>query len=97
MTPTATTALLAWNPVTQKPAWKITTPAPWNGGTLVTAGGLVFQGHIDGTFNAYDATTGKQVWSYPAGNAVLGAPISYSVNGTQYISAGPAHHRLVPW
>ena len=84
--PTATTALLAWDPVHRRVVWRAATPVPWNGGTLATAGGLVFQGHIDGNFTAYDAVTGKQLWSYPVGNAILGAPISYRVGGRQYVS-----------
>lgn len=84
-------SLQAWNPVTQQRVW--TTPAPGiiNGGVMATAGNLVFQGQIDGTFNAFDARSGKKLWSFPAGVSVLGAPISYAVNGKQYISvlAGP--------
>jgi quinohemoprotein ethanol dehydrogenase len=57
-----------------------------NGGVLATGGNLVFQGHIDGTFNAYDGLTGKLVWSYAAQAAVMAPPISYSVGGRQYIS-----------
>ena len=86
VTPVSKASLLAWNPLTQRVAWRIDTPPPWNGGTLATAGGLVFQGQIDGTLNAYDAGTGHKLWSWAVGNAVLGAPISYSVGGLQYIS-----------
>jgi quinohemoprotein ethanol dehydrogenase len=89
----ASSALLAWDPLRQRQAWKVKTPVPWNGGVLVTAGGLVFQGQIDGRLNAYDAATGRKVWSYAVGNAVLGAPIAYSVAGRQYVavvSAPPA-------
>lgn len=58
----------------------------WNGGTLATGGGLVFQGTADGTFNAYDATTGERLWQFNAGLGIIAAPISYAVNGTQYVS-----------
>jgi len=78
--------LQAWDPVTQKPRWKVTTPGIVNGGTMATGGGLVFQGHVDGTFNAYDAANGKKLWTFPAGVSVLGAPISFLVNGEQYIA-----------
>ncbi len=83
--------LLAWDPVHQQMVWKTPTPGIINGGAMVTAGGLVFQGHVDGTFNAFDATTGKKIWSFPVGVSVLGAPISYAVGGRQYVSvlAGP--------
>lgn len=83
--------LLAWDPVKQKAAWRVPTPGIVNGGTMVTSGGLVFQGHIDGTFNAFDAKSGKKLWTFQAGVSVLGAPISYSVGDNQYVSvlSGP--------
>jgi quinohemoprotein ethanol dehydrogenase len=83
---TSKTSLLAWDAVRQQVAWRIETPPPWNGGTLATAGGLVFHGQIDGLFTAYDAKTGAKRWSTQVGNAVLGAPISYSLGDRQYIS-----------
>ncbi|MBA4355451.1 MAG: PQQ-dependent dehydrogenase, methanol/ethanol family, partial [Novosphingobium sp.] len=56
--PNATSSLIAWDPVLQKMAWKVPTPGLWNGGVMATGGNLVFQGRIDGQFNAYAATTG---------------------------------------
>jgi quinohemoprotein ethanol dehydrogenase len=83
--------LKAWNPLTQKEVWTVTTRGISNGGTLATAGGLVFQGLADGYLHAYSATGGKSLWSYFAGTAVTGVPITYSVDGKQYLSitAGP--------
>ena len=83
--------LQGWDPVAQKAVWQVPTPGIINGGTMATGGGLVFQGHIDGTFNAYDAADGKLLWTFPAGVSVLGAPISYAVRGRQYVTvmAGP--------
>jgi quinohemoprotein ethanol dehydrogenase len=83
--------LKAWDPRTQKEAWSVTTRGISNGGTLATAGGLVFQGLADGYLHAYSATTGKSLWSYFSGTAVTGVPITYSVAGKQYLSitAGP--------
>lgn len=78
--------LQAWDPVRQQAAWKVPTPGVVNGGTMATAGGLVFQGHVDGSFNAYDALTGTKVWTFKAGVSVLGAPISYVAGGHQYVS-----------
>jgi quinohemoprotein ethanol dehydrogenase len=78
--------LLAWNPLTQKEAWRIEHPGLWNGGTLATAGGLVFQGTADGYFEAYDAKTGKEAWKFDAGLGIIGAPMSYSIDGRQYVS-----------
>jgi quinohemoprotein ethanol dehydrogenase len=79
-------ALVAWNPVTQTQAWRVRTPGYWNGGVLATAGGLVFQGHIDGTFNAYAADTGELVWKFDAQAPVLAPPISYARGGKQYVA-----------
>jgi quinohemoprotein ethanol dehydrogenase len=78
--------LLAWDPATQKARWKVALDSMWNGGVLSTAGDLVFQGIEDGSFNAYDATTGKKAWSFNSGLGIIAAPISYLVNGKQYIS-----------
>src|SRR5262249_15267434 len=51
--------LLAWDPVQQKPVWSVERPGPWNGGTLSTAGNLVFEGTAAGNFEAYRADTGE--------------------------------------
>jgi quinohemoprotein ethanol dehydrogenase len=80
--------LLAWNPVTQKAVWK--TPGQGNG-VLATAGNLVFQGHardaIMGELVAYRADTGERIWSHETPNALMSAPITYSVDGEQYVLA----------
>ena len=67
-------------------AWQHTTPAPMIGGAMTTAGGLVFAGQASGAFNAYDAKTGAQLWSYTFVGGVDAPAISYAVNGTQYIA-----------
>jgi quinohemoprotein ethanol dehydrogenase len=84
-------SLLAWNPITQKKVWTAPTTGLWAGGTMATAGGLVFQGQLDGTFNAYNMLNGRKLWSFDAGVAVTGAPITFIADGTQYITvlAGP--------
>ena len=81
-----TSYLLAWNPITKTEAWRAATPSVVNGGVLTTAGGLVFQGTIDGDLIAYDAVNGAKLWSFNCGSAILAAPISFAVNGRQYIS-----------
>jgi quinohemoprotein ethanol dehydrogenase len=78
--------LLAWNPVTQRAKWQLSTPGAWNGGIMATGGGLVFQGQADGWFNAYADANGKPLWRFAAGAPVLAPPISYQVNGQQYVT-----------
>jgi len=79
-------ALLAWDPLAQRARWRVKLPTLWNGGTLATAGDLVFQGAGDGYFSAYDGTTGERLWRFNAGLGIIGAPISYAVRGTQYVA-----------
>ncbi len=79
-------ALLAWDPRQQKAVWEVPTPGLWNGGTMTTAGGLVFQGQSDGRFNAYDAKTGERLWSFDAQMGITGAPITFTAGGRQYVS-----------
>ncbi|WP_028008810.1 PQQ-dependent dehydrogenase, methanol/ethanol family [Solimonas flava] len=81
-----TSSLIAWNPAAQKKAWEEPVPGANNGGVMATAGGLVFQGQADGRFVAHDARTGKIVWSFDMGVGSMGAPISYEVDGKQYIT-----------
>ncbi|MEH2538177.1 MULTISPECIES: PQQ-dependent dehydrogenase, methanol/ethanol family [unclassified Bradyrhizobium] len=78
--------LIAWDPVKQKEAWRAEYVAPWNGGTLTTAGNLVFQGTADGRFIAYNATTGEKLWETPVGTGVVAAASTYLVDGKQYVS-----------
>ena len=56
------------------------------GGVLATGGNLVFTGEGNGSFNAYDATTGAKLWSFQAGAGVNAPPTSYMVDGKQYIA-----------
>lgn len=78
--------LLAWDPVKQKEAWRAEYVAPWNGGTLTTAGNLVFQGTADGRFIAYNATSGEKLWETPTGTGVVAAASTYMIDGKQYVS-----------
>lgn len=78
--------LIAWDPIKQKEAWHVDYVAPWNGGTLTTAGNLVFQGSADGRFIAYNATTGEKLWETPTGTGVVAAASTYLIDGQQYVS-----------
>jgi quinohemoprotein ethanol dehydrogenase len=78
--------LVAWDPVRQQEAWHVSYQHMWNGGTLATAGNLVFQGTIDGQFYAYDATDGRRLWSFDAGNGIVAGPIAYEADGVEYVA-----------
>ncbi len=82
----ASAQLLAWDPIKQQKAWSHKLPPMWNAGTMTTKGNLVFQGRADGEFVAYDARNGEQLWSVNVGSGISSAPISYSVDGKQYVS-----------
>jgi quinohemoprotein ethanol dehydrogenase len=79
-------SLVAWDPVRQRAAWKVEYPYVWNGGLLSTAGNLVFQGTTGREFVAYAADSGKKLWSFKTETGVQAAPVTYTVNGEQYVS-----------
>jgi quinohemoprotein ethanol dehydrogenase len=75
--------MVAWNPVTQQPGWKI--PGA-SAGMLATAGGLVFKGSTNG-LAAYDADNGTELWkSLDTQTGVVAAPVTYTVDGEQYVA-----------
>jgi alcohol dehydrogenase (cytochrome c)/quinohemoprotein ethanol dehydrogenase len=79
-------ALIAWDPIKQEARWKVPHAGPWNGGVLATAGGLVFQGDGQGNLDAYTARDGKKLWSFFGQTGIIAPPITYSVNGEQYVA-----------
>ncbi|MXP30658.1 PQQ-dependent dehydrogenase, methanol/ethanol family [Erythrobacter jejuensis] len=78
--------LMAWDPVKQEARWEVEYPGPWNGGLLATGGGLVFQGNSSSEFNAFDASSGEKLWSFGAQTGIVAPPITYTVNGEQYVA-----------
>lgn len=78
--------LIAWDPKTQKEVWRVPHAGAWNGGVLSTSGGLVFQGDGDGMLNAYDAKTGKKLWSYDLQTGIVAPPVTWARAGKQYVS-----------
>ncbi len=78
--------LLAWDPLKQRKAWSHDLPPMWNAGTMTTKGNLVFQGRADGAFVAYDAAKGTVLWSIKMGSGISSAPVTYTVDGKQYVS-----------
>jgi PQQ-dependent dehydrogenase (methanol/ethanol family) len=79
-------ALVAWDPISQAARWTVKHQYFLNGGVLSTAGNLVFQGTSEGKFIAYVSDTGRQLWSYTAQSGIIAPPISYAINGKQYIA-----------
>jgi quinohemoprotein ethanol dehydrogenase len=96
--PPAKGRLVAWNPVTKREAWRVEHPGLRSGGTLSTAGNLVFQGRGDGIFAAYRATDGKMLWQYDAQVGIAAAPMTYALDGVQYVAilASPPGYYLDP-
>jgi quinohemoprotein ethanol dehydrogenase len=78
--------LSAWDPVAQREVWRTPDEQKGSGGTLVTAGNLVFQGKIGTAFAAYRADTGEKVWEMPVQQVPISAPITYMAGGEQYIA-----------
>jgi alcohol dehydrogenase (cytochrome c)/quinohemoprotein ethanol dehydrogenase len=78
--------LQAWDPIGQREVWRADHAGPWNGGLLSTAGNLVFQGTAAGELIAYRASDGAKLWSFPTQTGVIAAPMTFAVNGRQYLS-----------
>jgi len=78
--------LKAWDPIRQKEVWGVDQVSHYNGGILSTAGGLIFQGDAEGKFSARDAMTGEVLWEFDVRSGVNAPPITYVVDGEQYIT-----------
>jgi len=78
--------LIAWDPAKQEARWSVEHFGPWNGGVLSTAGDVVFQGTSDAHFAAYDAGGGERLWDYFTQTGVVAAPISFEIDGEQYVT-----------
>ncbi len=84
-----TTTLMAYEPASGEEVWQKVLPAVTFGassGSVATAGNLVFQGTEDGGFYAFNAETGEQLFHYKAPRPVQSSPLTYEVNGTQYVT-----------
>jgi quinohemoprotein ethanol dehydrogenase len=78
--------LLAWDPVKQRAAWTVPLPRHGNGGVLTTAGNLVVEGTTKQTLSIFRATDGKVLWEMPVQTAPVAGPITFLVDGEQYIA-----------
>ena len=79
-------SLKALDPATGETKVRVRLEYPNLSGALATAGGLVFVGHSDGMFNAYDAATLKELYAFSAGTGINAPAVSYAVNGKQYVA-----------
>jgi alcohol dehydrogenase (cytochrome c) len=78
--------VMAIQPNTGEIAWEVRTRTPMGGGMLATGGGLVFTGDAEGNFAAYDDENGKILWSYQTGSGIRASPVTYRIDGKQYIA-----------
>ncbi len=85
-TPAYQSVLKAWDPIKGKTVWQTPAMPFWGGGVLSTATGVVFQGAADGTFAAYDGASGRKLTSIETGTGIMAAPISYELDGEQYVA-----------
>lgn len=88
--------LLAWDPIEQREAWRVEYDVYGNSGVLSTGGGIVFQGAADGSFNAYTTDNGQRLWTYDVGDAILGGPVTYELDGEQYVLALAGQGGAIP-
>jgi alcohol dehydrogenase (cytochrome c) len=78
--------LKAIDPTTGKAKWQTPSDLPRFSGVLSTAGGVVFSGRLTGEFEAFDADTGKKLWSFQTGSGVEGQPVTWQDGDTQYVA-----------
>ncbi|MEI7948978.1 MAG: PQQ-dependent dehydrogenase, methanol/ethanol family [Gammaproteobacteria bacterium] len=79
-------ALVAWDPIKREPRWVVDYPFAIDGGTLSTAGNLVFQGGADGKLRGFTADKGELVWEVDLGVGIMAPPITFELDGKQYLS-----------
>ena len=88
--------LRAINPVTGKIAWEHKETFPLWAGTLTTAGGLLFTGTSDGYLKAFDAKNGKELWKFQTGSGVVSVPVTWEMEGEQYVGIQSGYGGAVP-
>ena len=70
----------------KKVVWEVKSPLPLFSGMLVTKGGVLFTGDQRGRLLAFDAKTGKELWKFQTGSGINASPITYELNGKQYVA-----------
>ena len=78
--------LVAFDAASGEKKWTVEAPSPFMSGVLSTGGGLVFAGTPEGEFKAYDQSTGRELWSYQTGSGIVGSPMSFAIDGKQYVA-----------
>jgi alcohol dehydrogenase (cytochrome c) len=86
----------AWDPVAQKQVWFNKEDLPFTGGMMSTAGNLLFHGDIKGWFKALDAKTGKELWKFNTGSGISAAPMTYTLDGKQYVAVVSGRTQSIP-
>jgi len=88
--------LRALDPKTGKIVWEYKNNAPLWGGVLATGGGLVFTGTPEGYLKAFDASSGEELWKFQTGSGVVGCPITWEMDGEQYVAVPSGWGGAVP-
>lgn len=78
--------LIARDPKTNQEVWRVPQGFYSGGGLLSTASNLLFQGNLEGQFKAFDAASGNEVWNYDVQGGIMAAPMTYTIDGEQYIA-----------
>jgi alcohol dehydrogenase (cytochrome c) len=86
----------AWDPVKQKEVWFNKDPLPYTGGVTSTAGGVLFHGDVKGWFKALDEKTGKVLWQFNAGSGISAPPMTYVLDGKQYVAVVTGRTQSIP-
>lgn len=89
--------LRAVDPMTGERVWQVPVDPPANGGVLTTAGGLVFTGLQTGELAAYDIDDGKLLWQHQTGSGIIAPPVTYELDGEQYVAIQSGIGGLFSW
>jgi alcohol dehydrogenase (cytochrome c) len=89
-------SLRAMNPVTGETVWEHHEKLPLWAGTLTTKGNLVITGTSDGFVKAFDAKNGKELWSFQTGSGIVSVPVTWEMDGKQYLGIGSGYGGAVP-
>ena len=83
--------LKAIDPMTGKTKWEAPSAIPRFSGVMSTAGGVVFSGQLTGEFEAFDADSGKKLWSFQTGSGIEGQPVTWQQDGVQYVAVSSGY------